>query len=337
MLFTKSNLKIVLALISVLVLIVLAIGSIGKLATYPKISQKSKYPPIDELSEVYYGSTLISVPWAIGSKSAKRLNVKWNIDGNFQAAFGTVEDGLISKYNDIKMIPTASTIKVLSVLMLLKYYPESIDDTLVITKKEVNEWKKTISEGGSNMEVQLGQKLKVRDAIKGVLIVSANNIINSLILHYFKSYTEYKNRVEEFFNENNIKHTRIGSDASGFDPKTKTTASDLLKIDNIAMNNQIIREIVKLRYAKLPIIGTVENTNHILFENKNFIGIKTGSTDEAGYCLSFAYKYSVGSQKNRSRIITGVILNDTASNRYQDAFRITLLAKRYILLRILLT
>jgi D-alanyl-D-alanine carboxypeptidase (penicillin-binding protein 5/6) len=100
----------------------------------------------------------------------------------------------------------------------------------------------------------------------------------------------------------------VVADASGFSPDTASTPSDLLAIGIAALNNPVIAEIVAQPQAQMPDIGIITNTNQLLGED-GVIGIKTGTTDEAGYCLLFAARYV--SKDGQERTIVGVIMGDT--------------------------
>jgi D-alanyl-D-alanine carboxypeptidase (penicillin-binding protein 5/6) len=78
-------------------------------------------------------------------------------------------------------------------------------------------------------------------------------------------------------------HTHY-ADASGFSPRTVSTPSDLLTLGVQAMADPVFRQTVAMAEATLPVAGVVYNVNADLGQDGN-IGIKTGSTDEAGGCF----------------------------------------------------
>ena len=62
------------------------------------------------------------------------------------------------------------------------------------------------------------------------------------------------------------------------------------------MKNPLFAQIVALKEVRVPGVGTVDSTNEILGED-GVIGIKTGSTDEAGGNLLFAAARDVAGQR----------------------------------------
>ncbi len=95
------------------------------------------------------------------------------------------------------------------------------------------------------------------------------------------------------------------ADASGFSPKTLSTAEDLTKLAEIAMNQPAIAEIVSQPQADLPVAGTVYNVNRLVGHD-GVVGIKTGNTDEAGGCYMFAAKRDI--DKDNSVTVVGAIM-----------------------------
>ncbi len=62
------------------------------------------------------------------------------------------------------------------------------------------------------------------------------------------------------------------------------TTSDLLILGVKAMADPVFRKTVAMSEVTLPVVGVVYNVNSVLGKDGN-IGIKTGSTDEAGGCF----------------------------------------------------
>jgi len=117
------------------------------------------------------------------------------------------------------------------------------------------------------------------------------------------------------------------ADASGFDAATVSTPSELVAIGIAALKNPVIAAIVAQPRAQLPVTGIIKNTNQLLGINGT-IGIKTGTTDDAGSCLLFAARHI--STDGKKRIIVGVIMGDTNHSRlYSDSKDLLASAKQF--------
>jgi serine-type D-Ala-D-Ala carboxypeptidase (penicillin-binding protein 5/6) len=84
---------------------------------------------------------------------------------------------------------------------------------------------------------------------------------------------------------------RLGStryaDASGADPATVSTAGDQFRLTLRALQIPGFRQIVAMPRVMLPVAGLAYNVNSALGHD-GIVGVKTGSSSQAGGCLAFA-------------------------------------------------
>ena len=83
------------------------------------------------------------------------------------------------------------------------------------------------------------------------------------------------------------------------------------------MKSPALAHIVAMPQATIPVVGVVKNVNTQLGQD-GVVGIKTGSTDDAGGCLLFAADLSVAGKKLR---LIGAVLG--MGNGMSDAFAAT--------------
>jgi D-alanyl-D-alanine carboxypeptidase (penicillin-binding protein 5/6) len=206
-----------------------------------------------------------------------------------QSAIGVSGYGVVGQHGDNKPVPIASIAKIITALAVLEKNPLATDKPgpdIVMTKADEALFEKYYAMGGSVVKVQAGQKLSQKEALQAMLIPSGNNIADSLAIWAFGSVAAYSAYANNMLSSRGLTDTEV-ADASGFSPKTVSTASDLAKLAELAMENQVIAEIVAQKDVQLGNGNQRHNTNSLLgVEGIN--GIKTGNTDEAGYCLLFA-------------------------------------------------
>lgn len=158
-----------------------------------------------------------------------------------------------------------------------------------------------------------GEKLKLSDLLRALLIHSANDAANALAI--YDSGT-----IESFAGKMNIKAQEWGltssnfSNPSGLDaPNQLSSANDLLTISNILLYSPTFREIVKTPTTKIANTNGKEyqltTTNKILGQN-GIAGIKTGFTLNAGQCLITL------AEQNKQKIITIVL---DSPDRFQES------------------
>lgn len=219
--------------------------------------------------------------------AAAVVDLPWPSYG--QSAVGAVGYGLLAQSGDQKAAPIASVAKVITALAVLKVrpmQPGTQGETLTITKEDVATYKAYITQGQSVVAVTAGEQLTQYQAIQAMLLPSANNMADILVRWAFGSTDDYLSFVNPFVVTLGMAKTHI-ADASGFSPQTVSTAVDLAKLGEIAMNQPTLAEIVAQPQTSLPVAGVVYNVNSQL-GNAGIVGIKTGNTDEAGGCYLVA-------------------------------------------------
>ncbi|MCX6347175.1 MAG: D-alanyl-D-alanine carboxypeptidase, partial [Actinobacteria bacterium] len=205
----------------------------------------------------------------------------------------------------------ASTTKIMTAILAI----ENISDFNYKIKISKN----ASGSNNSSITFRKGDEITLIDLLKASLIISTNNAAVALA-EYVAGDTE------KFVDMMNKKAKEIGAlntnfeNTNGLDsnfPLHKTTAGDLAKIASYCMKNELFKEIVSTKEAVIHINKkeiNIQNTNTLLGED--FIkGIKTGYTENAGYCL-VAY-----SKKNNMELIT-VVLNSSPYGKNYDAMRL---------------
>lgn len=224
---------------------------------------------------------------SVSTTSAVKPVIAWPSYG--QAAFGTIEYGILDSYGDQKPIPTASVAKIMTALAVVRQKPlekGKLGPTITLDDEDVGYYDYYASHDGSIVNVTSGEQLTQYQALQAMLLPSSNNMADSLVRWAFGSQEAYLIYANNLALSLGMTKTHI-ADASGFVPETVSTASDLVRLGIAVMQEPVIVEIVSQLEANIPVAGTVTSTNSQLGQN-GIIGIKTGSTEEAGGCYLFA-------------------------------------------------
>jgi D-alanyl-D-alanine carboxypeptidase (penicillin-binding protein 5/6) len=233
------------------------------------------------------------------------VSMPWPTYG--QAAIGAVGYGLLDQHGEQKQLPIASVAKVITAVAVLKVKPINPGETgelITITPDDVRTYNQYIEEGQSVVRVVAGEQLTEYQALQALMLPSANNLAEVLARWAFGSIDNYLKFVNPFTKTLGMENT-IVADASGYNPGTMSTAVDLTKLAEIAMNNPILASIVGQPEADLPTAGKVYNVNNFLGTH-GIVGIKTGNTDEAGGCYMFAAKRQI--DETNSVTVVGVVI-----------------------------
>ena len=216
-----------------------------------------------------------------------------------QAAVGITPSGVLAVHGIQRPLPIASTAKVLTALCVLKKKPLRSDQkgpNIVLTDADVKIFNDYVAGDGSVTPVSAGQSLSEYQMLQAVLLPSANNIADSLAIWAFGSLANYSTFANGYIRQLGLTNTHVGSDASGYDPTTVSTAHDLVLLGEAAMQEPVLAAIVSQKSAELPYVGSIYNVNKLLGTN-NIVGIKTGNTDQAGGVFLGAKSVEVGGKQ----------------------------------------
>lgn len=231
------------------------------------------------------------------------------------AAIGLADVGVLGATNDAKPVPLASVTKMMTALVILDGHPLQPGEsgpTLTISHADVAEYLKQAGEDQSVVPVAEGETITLLQLLQGVLIASGNNM-SDLLARWDAGSTE------AFVAKMNAKAQALGmtqtryADPSGISPASVGTASDQVRLALAAMHNPVFAQIVAMPSAELPVAGTIRTTNRIL-GRAEIVGIKTGTTDEAGGCFVFASMQTIGGAR---RMVVGAVLGQRSIG---DAF-----------------
>lgn len=240
----------------------------------------------------------------------KNLQIAW--PANVNAAVGTATDGVLAQSSTHETPhSTASMAKVITALAVLQRQPLDTDQsgpTYTLTAHDVAIYRQYVQQDGSVLPVYQGMQLTEYQMLQAMLIASADNIADTLAERVFGSQDAYVAYAQAMVQSMGLGQTTI-ADASGYDPNTVSTPSNLVTVGIAAINNPVIAQIVAQPAARIPGVGTIKNTNQLLGTD-GVVGIKTGTTDSAGKCLLFASQY-YSTKNNKQTTIVGVIMSDS--------------------------
>ncbi len=188
---------------------------------------------------------------------------------------------VLAENNAQQRIPPASLSKIMTsyvVFEALKNGTISLDDKVRISEKA---WKT----GGSKMFIKVDTQVTIEELIKGLIVQSGNDAAVALAEYVAGDVTTFS----EMMNQT---AARLGMTDSNFtnshglpDPDHYTTAKDLMILTTrmIADFPDYYAWYKEKEYTYNEI--TQNNRNRLLWLNENVDGVKTGHTQEAGYCL----------------------------------------------------
>lgn len=218
------------------------------------------------------------------------------------AAYGVPEEKLfaVSERAD-DPVAIASLAKIITVLAVLQEKPLKLGEqgpTLILDKHDVELVNMYARKSGTYTPVVNGQKISQYQALQSIMMVSSNNMADSLVRWAFGSTDNYVTYANKMLKDLGLEDTVVADDASGYSPNTVSTAKDMVQLGRMYMQNPVLREIAMQKRATVPVAGVITNNNSS-FNEDGIIGIKFGFTEEAGktFVAASIHKDAEGKEK----------------------------------------
>lgn len=216
------------------------------------------------------------------------------------AAIGVQGAGIIASHNDSQPRPIASIAKLITAMAILEKHPLKDNDdmgpSIPITEADEQLYRDYVAKNGTVVLVKAGVPVTERDALEAMLLPSANNFADTTAKWAFGSLKNYHKYANDMLKRLGMHDTTVGIDGSGLDPSTKSTASDLVRIGELALKNPILAHIVALPAAYIPYAGDVPNYNAMVTKY-GYTGLKPGESIQAGNTLLFSTDQIVSGRK----------------------------------------
>ncbi|AWB95527.1 D-alanyl-D-alanine carboxypeptidase [Agromyces badenianii] len=214
-------------------------------------------------------------------------------------------DGLVAAGNESAPMAMASLTKVVTALVVLEAHPIAAGEGgpgIEYTEADVDIYWDQVAQNSSVAPVAAGSTLTLRESLEAMLLPSGGNYSISIANWAFGSVDAYLERARAWAAEQGLAETQL-ADTSGLSLDNVSTATDLVRLGQIALADPTVAEIVAKPTADLPEVGTVKNSNKLLGTH-GVDGIKTGTTDDAANLL-FSADVPVGGS---SVTLVGVLL-----------------------------
>ena len=205
----------------------------------------------------------------------------------------------------------ASVTKVMTVLLVM----EAIDGGRLSYDDVVTGSAHAASMGGSQIWLKEGEQMTVRELLKAVCVVSGNDAAVALGEHLAGSEAAFVEKMNARAAELGMNDTHFvnacGLPAEGH----VTSAHDIAVMSReLILNHPDVRQFTTLWMDSLRGgASMLVNTNKLIRYYDGATGLKTGSTDAAGYCVSAT------AERGGMELIAVVMKGKTSDERFADA------------------
>ena len=213
--------------------------------------------------------------------------------------------------NEHAALEPASVTKVMTLLLVM----EAIDSGTLRYEDMVGVSAYAASMGGSQVYLKENEQMSVEDLLKAVCVASGNDAAVALAEHVAGSAENFVARMNQRSAELGMEDTTFlnctGLPAQGH----VTSAYDIaLMSRELILNHPDIRRFTTIWMDSLRDGAfTLSNTNKLVRFYEGTTGLKTGSTDAAGYCISAT------AEREGMELIAVIMGSPTGPQRFESA------------------
>lgn len=219
---------------------------------------------------------------------------------------------IIYEKNAYEHLSPASVTKIMSILLVL----EAIDSGKISLEDEVPACENSVKMGGSQIWLELGEKMTVNELFKAVVVASANDACTALGEYIAGSSQAFVKLMNEKAQSLGLENTCF-ENCTGLDDTIKnhySCAYDLAVIAREVLKHDLIYNystiwLDYLRNGKTEL----NNTNKLVNKYDGITGLKTGTTSKAGFCVCAT------AEREDMNLIAVVLGADTSEHRFQTA------------------
>ncbi len=217
---------------------------------------------------------------------------------------------VLFEHNSHEQRPCASVTKVMTLLLVM----EAIEEGKITYDEMVTTSAKAASMGGSDIWLEEGEQMSVDDMIKATAVASANDASVALAEHICGTEEEFVNLMNQRAKELGMNDT-VFKNCNGLDEEGHLTSA----YDVAVMSAELIKHEKIFEYTSIWMDSLrggetqIVNTNKLLKTYKGITGLKTGTTDDAGCCMS------ASAQRDGLSLISVVLGCTTGTERFKDS------------------
>lgn len=214
-------------------------------------------------------------------------------------------DRVIAEKYPTQEVEPASLTKMMTVYVAGEELQEGhiqLDDQVLISKKA---WQMN----GSRMFIEVDTRVSVEDLLKGIVIQSGNDASVAIAEHISGSEDVFAQLMNQTAAKLGMKDTHFENSTGMPAPGHTTTARDMAILAKALIRDHPelygMHAVKEFTYNDI----TQPNRNQLLWRDDSVDGIKTGHTENAGYCLV------ASAERDRMRLISVVMGSGSEAER----------------------
>ncbi len=248
----------------------------------------------------------------IYSQEAEALAFSEQIKANSAVLMDADSGKVLLALNENEAVYPASVTKIMSLLLIC----EAIDSGKIALGDSVTITETAASRGGSQIWLEPGESMTVNDLLKATAVYSANDACTALGEHIAGSDEAFVQMMNDKAKELGMNNTTF-ENCTGLDDTTTnhlTTAYDVALMSQALLQYPFITDYTTIWMDTLRNGETeIVNTNKLIRFYNGATGLKTGTTEKAGCCVS------ASATRNGLNLIAVVMGSENSSDRFEAA------------------
>jgi D-alanyl-D-alanine carboxypeptidase (penicillin-binding protein 5/6) len=216
--------------------------------------------------------------------------------------------------NADQALPPASVTKIMTLLLVV----EAIDAGRISWDDTVTASAAAAGKGGSQVYLEEGEQMSLREMVKCVVVSSANDCATALAEHVAGSESAFVELMNQRAAELGMTNTHFvnctGLDDGADAAQHLTTARDISLMSRELLGHEEIKEFttIWMDTVRNGQFG-LSNTNKLIRFYDGATGLKTGYTSTAGYCLS------ASAERDGMELVAVVLHCASSTDRFESA------------------
>jgi len=216
---------------------------------------------------------------------------------------------VLASSNGDEPLPPASLTKMMTSYLVEQGLKSGKLKPTELVTMSLSAWCRGGKDGDSCMFVPLNAQVPLIDMLRGVIIDSGNDASKALAEHVGGSESGFAALMNAEAARLGMTRTHFVNSAGLPDPTHKASARDLAVLAQAIIRNSADYYPIYAEH-EFTYNGIKQgNRNALLYTDPTVDGLKTGHTDEAGYCLTASAK------RNGMRLISVIMAADSAQAR----------------------
>ncbi len=243
-------------------------------------------------------SLTLAAPFASAAGSGSAILDNMTVQAKAAVLVDPDTDEILYEFNAHEKMYPASITKVMTCLLTL----EAVDAGQLTLEQTVTASQAIhtgIGDNASTADIKVGEEIRIIDLLYAALLPSANEACNVMAEAVSGDVASFVERMNQRAAELGMEGTHFANTHGYHDDNHYTAAYDVYLMSREAMKHETFRTIVASLNYTMPATNMhpeerivrstnalISNWNKVGYLYQYATGVKTGSTDEAGYCLA---------------------------------------------------